>query len=96
MPAETHTHSGPVDRGEVVAVIVDRLSELLAVDPSTISEGSRFIEYLGTDSLVMVNLLDMLEEEFGERTVGFEIDDEDLDDLRTVGETADYIVSRLG
>ncbi len=96
MPAETHTHSGPVDRGEVVAVIVDRLSELLAVDPSTISEGSRFIEDLGTDSLVMVNLLDMLEEEFGERTVGFEIDDEDLDDLRTVGETADYIVSRLG
>ena len=35
------------------------------------------------------------EEEFGERTVGFRIDDEDLQDLRTVRDAVDYVEARL-
>jgi acyl carrier protein len=31
----------------------------------------------------------------GERTVGFRINDEDLEDLKTVGDAVDYVVARL-
>ena len=37
----------------------------------------------------------ILEEELGERTVGFRINDEDLEDLKTVGDAVDYVVARL-
>jgi acyl carrier protein len=31
----------------------------------------------------------------GERTVGFRIDDEDLEDLRTVRDAVDYVYAKL-
>ena len=37
-----------------------------------------------------------LEEELGERTVGFRIEDEDLEDLKTVRDAVDYVVAKLG
>ena len=40
-------------------------------------------------------LFPWLEEELGERTVGFRINDEDLEDLKTVGDAVDYVVTRL-
>ena len=39
--------------------------------------------------------LKALEEELGERTVGFRIDDEDLEDLRTVRDAVDYVYAKL-
>ena len=36
-----------------------------------------------------------LEEELSERSVGFRIDDEDLEDLKTVRDAVDYVVGRL-
>ena len=39
---------------------------------------------LAADSLALIELVEALEEELGERTVGFRIDDEDLEDLKTV------------
>jgi len=36
-----------------------------------------------------------LEEELGERTVGFRINDEDLEDLRTVRDAVDYVYAKL-
>ena len=36
------------------------------------------------------------EEELGERSVGFRFDDDDLDDLKSVRDAVDYVVSRLG
>ena len=35
------------------------------------------------------------EEELSERSVGFRIDDEDLEDLKTVRDAVDYVVGRL-
>jgi acyl carrier protein len=39
--------------------------------------------------------LEALEEELGERSVGFRIDDEDLEDLKTVRDAVDYVVAKL-
>jgi acyl carrier protein len=46
--------------------------------------------------MALIELVEALEGELGERSVGFRIDDEDLQDLRTVGDAVDYILARLG
>jgi acyl carrier protein len=96
VPAETHTERGPLDRQGVFDLIRDQLADILEVDPSTISEGSSFAEDLDADSLALIELVEALEEELGERSVGFRIDDEDLEDLRTVRDAVDYVFAKLG
>ena len=96
MPAETHTERGPLDRQGVFELIRDQLADILEIDPGTIHEGSSFTEDLDADSLALIELVEGLEEELGERSVGFRIDDEDLEDLRTVRDAVDYVVAKLG
>ncbi|HEX9682120.1 MAG TPA: phosphopantetheine-binding protein [Acidimicrobiales bacterium] len=96
MPAETHVEGGAIGPDEVLGIIRERLSEILEIEPSTISEAASFTEDLQADSLALIELVEALEEELGERTVGFTIDDEDLEDLVTVKDAVDYVVGRLG
>ncbi len=84
-----------MDRDEVLALIQDRLADILEVDPESIKEGDSFVDDLEADSLALIELVESLEEEIGERTVGFRIEDEDLEDLKTVRDAVDYVVSRL-
>ena len=76
-------------------MVRDQLSDILEIDPSSISESSSFAEDLDADSLALIELVEALEEELGERTVGFRIEDEDLVDLRTVRDAVDYVVAKL-
>jgi acyl carrier protein len=96
VPAETHTQQVPLDRSSVVELVRDRLADILEIDPAEIVETDRFVDDLGIDSLGMIELVESLEDELGERTVGFHIDDEDLEDLETVRDTVDYVLARLG
>ena len=95
MPAETHVERRPLDRQEVFELIRDRLADILEIEPSTINEGDSFTDDLDADSLALIELVEALEEELGERTVGFRIEDEDLEDLKTVRDAVDYVVARL-
>lgn len=95
MPAETHVERGPMDREQVFELIRDRLADILEIDPSAIAENASFAEDLSADSLALIELVEALEEELGERTVGFRIDDEDLEDLKTVRDAVDYVVAKL-
>ena len=96
MPAETHVSRAPLDRQQVFELVRDQLADILEIDPSSISESSSFAEDLDADSLALIELVEALEEELGERTVGFRIEDEDLEDLRTVRDAVDYVVAKLG
>jgi len=96
VPAETHVEQGPVGRDEIFELIRDRLADILEIDPSTISEGQSFADDLDADSLALIELVEAIEEELGERTVGFRIDDEDLEDLKTVRDAVDYVHGRVG
>jgi acyl carrier protein len=40
-------------------------------------------------------LVEALEEELSDRTVGFRIDDDDLEDLKTVRDAVDYVMVKL-
>ena len=96
MPAETHVERGPLGPDEVLGMVRERLAEILEVDEDTITRESTFADDLGADSLALIELVEGLEEDIGERTVGFTVDDEDLVELRTVGDAVDYVIARLG
>jgi len=95
VPAETHVDSAPLDRKQVFELVRDQLADILEIEPTAISESSSFAEDLDADSLALIELVEALEEELGERTVGFRIEDEDLEDLRTVRDAVDYVVAKL-
>jgi len=95
LPAETHVEGDKMDRDEVLTLIRDRLADILEIEPDAIKEGDSFVDDLDADSLALIELVEALEEEIGERTVGFRIEDEDLEDLKTVRDAVDYVVSRL-
>jgi len=84
-----------MDRQQVFELIRDRLADILEIEPTAISEGASFADDLDADSLALIELVEALEEELGERSVGFRIDDEDLEDLKTVRDAVDYVVAKL-
>ena len=96
MPAETHVNQGPIERDEIFEIVRDRLADILEIDPSTITEGQSFTDDLEADSLALIELVESLEEELSDRTVGFRIEDEDLEDLKTVRDAVDYVHDRTG
>ena len=95
MPAETHVERSPLDRRAVLELVKGCLGDILEVSPDSITEGASFGDDLGADSLALIELVEALEEDLGERSVGFRIDDEDLEDLKTVRDAVDYVVAKL-
>ncbi|MEZ5281674.1 MAG: acyl carrier protein [Acidimicrobiales bacterium] len=96
MPAETHVEQPPMDRQQIFELIRDQLSDILEIDPSQVTESASFADDLEADSLALIELVEALEEEVGERTVGFRIEDEDLEELKTVRDAVDYVAAKLG
>ncbi|MDQ6927148.1 MAG: phosphopantetheine-binding protein [Actinomycetota bacterium] len=82
-------------REEVLELIRDRLADILEVEPASIAEGASFSDDLDADSLALIELVEALEEELGTRSAGFRIDDEDLEDLKTVRDAVDYVLLRI-
>jgi|SRR5581483_7632779 len=95
MPAETHVERGAMGPDDVLTIIRERLAEILEIDEDRVTRQSRFADDLGADSLALIELVEVLEQDLGERTVGFQFDDEDLADLVTVGDAVDYVVAKL-
>jgi acyl carrier protein len=94
--AETDLDRGPLQRPQVLDLIRDRLADILEIEPSSIAEGASFSDDLDADSLALIELVEALEEELGRHSAGFRIDDEDLEDLKTVRDAVDYVVGRVG
>jgi len=85
-----------VTHDQVLAVVQSAIATVLEVDPSTVTRETRFRDDLQADSLGLVEIVEIVEEELAPRArPGFHIEDEDLDGLRTVGEAVDYALDRL-
>jgi acyl carrier protein len=95
VPAESDVEQGPLDRNEVFNIVRANLADILEIEPSTISEGQSFVDDLDADSLALIELVEALEEDLSERSVGFRIEDEDLVDLKTVRDAVDYVYDRV-
>lgn len=95
MPADTNAEQEPLDRSGVFEIVRANLADILEIDPATISEGQSFVDDLDADSLALIELVEALEEDLAERSVGFRIEDEDLVDLKTVRDAVDYVLDRV-
>lgn len=72
---------------KVRSLIVDQFG----VDENSITENTLFVEDLDADSLAIVELSMAVEEEFG---LG-ELEDEDVTELKTVGDLVRFIQGKL-
>jgi acyl carrier protein len=77
-------------RAEVLKEIVASISRLSNVPVAEIGESQQLVVDLRLDSLAVYELVVDLEERFG-----MQISNEDAEELETVGEAADYVMSRL-
>jgi|TARA_B110000037_G_scaffold221351_1_gene292103 acyl carrier protein len=95
MSTEPNNEQSPPDRNEVFELVRDQLADILEMEPSAINEASSFVDDLDADSLALIELVEGLEEELSERSVGFRIEDDDLQDLKTVRDAIDYVMARV-
>jgi acyl carrier protein len=80
-----------VNMDEIQAKVRKILAENLSVPEDTISMDSRFQEDLDADSLDLVEAVLALEEEFG-----VNIPEEEMEDVKTVGEALNVVMAKLG
>jgi acyl carrier protein len=95
VPAETHSHHGPLEPSEVERIVRDQLVEILGVDLDDTTPDARLREDLDADDYALLDLVEAVEAELGERTVGMSIDDDDLAELRTVRDIVECVLARL-
>ena len=89
-------NTSDITREEVLEIVRNRLAEILEIDPPSINEGDSFQDDLDADSLALIELVEAIEEELGERTEGFRIEDDDLEALKSVRDAVDYVIARVG
>ncbi len=77
---------------EIFKIMQDMIAEQFALDADEISMDSSFTDDLGADSVDLVELIMAMEEEFD---IG-EINEDDLADLKTVGDCVNYLTNQLG
>lgn len=95
MAETTDATSTPMTRAQVLELVRAQLADILEIEPETISESASFAEDLNADSLALIELVEGLEEELSSRVRNFRIDDDDLEDLRTVRDAVDYVTAKL-
>lgn len=83
-----------MSRQQVLDLVRGSLSDILERSPESISESASFGD-LGADSLALIELVEALEKDLGSRYSGFRIEDEDLEELKTVRDAVDYVVGRI-
>jgi acyl carrier protein len=78
-----------MDRNEALTKFTDDTVEVLAVEPAKVTMTASF-EDLGADSLDLVELVMALEETFD-----IEVAEDELKEIRTVGEAFELIYAKL-
>ena len=76
---------------EIFQTMRDLVSEQFAMEPAEVTMDTSFEEDLGADSVDLVELVMAMEEGFG---VG-EIQEDELNSLKTVGDAVNYIAGKL-
>jgi acyl carrier protein len=85
------TKALPIDREAVFALVQAHLADELDIDPSAISNDTRFREDLEADSLDLYTLVQELEDSYGVRMT-----DEQAAEIHTVGQAVDFVLAHPG
>ena len=78
-----------MERAEVLQVLRDKAVEMLEVEADAVQEDKSFVEDLDVDSLSLVEFTMELED-----TLGIELPEEDLIEVKTIGAFVDVIMSK--
>ena len=84
------TTTSTMSRTELVAALAEVLEEVAGTKPAAVTEQAAFYDDLDIDSLTMVEVVVACEERFDVR-----IPDEELEQLKTVGDALD-LITRAG
>ncbi|MBE7009804.1 MAG: acyl carrier protein [Ruminococcaceae bacterium] len=76
---------------ELFSTLQNLIAEQFALDPETITMSSSFTDDLGADSVDLVELVMAMEEEFDLD----EVNEDDLAQLKTVGDCVKYLSGRI-
>lgn len=79
-----------MDRSDVFEAVKQQCVELLKVEPDQVTEDALFGDDLEADSLDLTELVMALEDQFE-----IEVPEEDLEDVRKVGQAVDVVMSRI-
>lgn len=77
---------------DILKIMQDLIAEQFAVEAESVTLSTSFEDDLGADSVDLVELVMGMQEEFG---IG-EIGEEELADLKTVGDCVNYLSTKLG
>ena len=80
-----------MERAEVVQVLTDKAVEMLEVEADAVQEDKSFVDDLDVDSLSMVEVVVAAEEKFG-----VTIPDDEVKNLKTVGDAVAFIERSQG
>lgn len=74
------------DNAEILAGLAEIVEEVAGIDPTDVTTTKSFVDDLDIDSLSMVEIAVQAEDKFGVK-----IPDDQLAELKTVGDAVDYI-----
>lgn len=76
-------------------MVLDKIKSILSsqfgIDEDQISENTDIVNDLGADSLDVVELMMSIEDEFG-----LMVEDEEIAEMKTVGDVVNYIENHIG
>ena len=78
-----------MERAEVLQVLREKAVEMLEVEADQVQEDKSFVDDLQVDSLSLVELTMELED-----TLGVELPEEELADVKTIGAFVDVIMAK--
>lgn len=78
-----------MERAEVLQVLRDKAVEMLEVEAEAVQEDKSFVEDLQVDSLSLVEFTMELED-----TLGIELPEEELTDVKTIGAFVDVLLAK--
>jgi acyl carrier protein len=87
--------STPITADQVFEVLRAAVARVLEIDPASVTRSTSFAADLHADSLALVEVVEILEEQLRPLAGGFAVDDDDIEDLATVGDAVDYVMARL-
>ncbi|MGC8480362.1 MAG: acyl carrier protein [Acidimicrobiales bacterium] len=85
-----------VTKEEIFETLRGYLADILEIDPSKISESASFTEDLNADSLALIELVEAIEDEYSKGENAFRIEDEELEELKTMRDAVNYVADKLG
>ncbi|MDK2951516.1 MAG: acyl carrier protein [Kosmotogales bacterium] len=78
-------------KSEIFEKVREVVNEKLNIELEEIEFTSDLIDDLGADSLDLVDLVMAFEDEFG-----IKVEDEDIENIRTIGDIVNYISKKMG